>query len=560
MQRFAVRTVIVLISVAVLLSLTLLIVSVPAHQPAAARPIEPITTPSSIARTSGFTLGLELLSGGFNWPTYVTGPADGSGRLFVLEQAGRIRVISNSVLLNTPYLDISNTVTFDGQDSERGLLGMAFDPDFASNGAFYLDYINLDGNTNIERFVVSNPTADVAHVITATKILTVTQPQYAAQHKGGALQFGPNDGYLYIGMGDGAGGGDPYHNSQSLTTLLAKILRVNVRHVPTYTIPPTNPFTQTAGALPEIWAYGLRNPWRFSFDRLNGDLYIGDVGQNCYEEIDYQPGASQGGENYGWNIMEGKHRFDPANMGVCDQPILTPPTLTLPVFEYPHNGLLAAIVGGYVYRGTRYPQAAGAYFYADHELGLIWSLEQGSPGSWVSTPRLDISPKDISSFGEGPDGELYLATYGTGEVYHVVMGPPAPLPPSLAASTKAASALSPRRGAVLTYTIVLRNTGAPFTNTVHVTDIVPHALDYVRGSFTATLGAIDPSVAPTLKWAGMMSDTKVVTLTYAVTASTITTITNDAVINPEFTAAFTRSVTIVVGRIRIYLPLVSKNP
>ena len=410
MQRFAIRTVIVLISVAVLLSLTLLIVSVPAHQPAAARPIEPITTPSSIARTSGFTLGLELLSGGFNWPTYVTGPADGSGRLFVLEQAGRIRVISNSVLLNTPYLDISNTVTFDGQDSERGLLGMAFDPDFASNGAFYLDYINLDGNTNIERFVVSNPTADVAHVITATKILTITQPQYAAQHKGGALQFGPNDGYLYIGMGDGAGGGDPYHNSQSLTTLLAKILRVNVRHVPTYTIPPTNPFTQTAGALPEIWAYGLRNPWRFSFDRLNGDLYIGDVGQNLYEEVDFQPAASAGGENYGWRLMEGFHCYNPANCQTTG--------LTLPVVEYDHGQNRCSITGGVVYRGAQYGRMRGIYFYADYCNGSIWGLyRQGSV--WQSRLLYD-APFKIATFGEDEAGESYVADHSGGVVYRMM--------------------------------------------------------------------------------------------------------------------------------------------
>jgi uncharacterized repeat protein (TIGR01451 family) len=554
MQRFAMRTVIVLISVAALLSLTLLIVSVPAHQPAAARPIEGGAAPSSMARTAAFTLSLELISGGFTLPTYVTGPADGSGRLFVLEQAGRIRVISNGVLLDTPYLDISNTVSFGHSNSELGLLGMAFDPDFASNGTFYLDYTDLAGNTNIERFVVAAPAADVAAVITATKILTIEQPY--EQHKGGALQFGPHDGFLYIGMGDGGGGGDPQRNGQNLNTLLAKLLRINVRQVPTYTIPPTNPFTRTAGARPEIWAYGLRNPWRFSFDRANGDLYIGDVGQHCYEEIDFQPGASRGGENYGWNIMEGSHGFDPANFDACDQPLLTPPTLTLPVYEYPHSGLLAAVVGGYVYRGTRYPQAAGVYFYADHELGLIWSLEQSSPGSWVSTQRLDIAPQGISSFGEGPDGELYLATYSTGEVYRVVMGP---LPPNLAASTKAASTLPPRRGEMLTYTVVLRNTGAPFTNTVRVTDIVPSAVDYVSGSFTATLGAIDLSAAPALKWSGMLSGTRVVTLTYAVTVSTITTITNNAVIDPEFTAAFTRSVTIVASRIPVYLPLVSKN-
>ncbi|HEY6073167.1 MAG TPA: PQQ-dependent sugar dehydrogenase, partial [Anaerolineales bacterium] len=348
MPRFTIRTTMVVINAVALLSLTLLVVNRPAHQQASAKASEPVKTPPLIASTAAFTLSIELVSSGFNYPTYVTGPADGSGRLFVLEQAGRIRVISNSLLLNLPYLDISNTVTFNTADSELGLLGMAFDPAFASNGTFYLDYTNLESNTIIERFVVADPAADVATLLTATKIMTIVQPY--AQHKGGVLQFGPNDGYLYIGMGDGGGGGDPLGNGQNLDTLLGKILRIDVRHVPTYTIPPTNPFTQTADALPEIWAYGLRNPWRFSFDRANGDLYIGDVGQHCYEEIDYQASTSHGGDNYGWNIMEGFHGFDPQNYDACAQPVLTspPPTLTLPVLEYPHSGLLAAVVGGYV--------------------------------------------------------------------------------------------------------------------------------------------------------------------------------------------------------------------
>jgi uncharacterized repeat protein (TIGR01451 family) len=559
MSRYAIRVIIVVLSFTMLLCLTVLALSMPTHLSAIAQPIEHITVPTRIATTSAFTLGIELIANGVTLPTYVASPADGSGRLFVLEQAGRIRVISNSVLLNLPYLDITNIVSpgVVVTDSELGLLGMAFDPDFVSNGTFYVDYINLDGNTNVERFTVANPANDVAAIITATKILTVVQPY--AQHKGGNLQFGPNDGYLYFGLGDGGGAGDPQGNGQNLDTLLGKILRIDVRNVPTYTIPPTNPFTRTVGVQPEIWAYGLRNPWRFSFDRLNGDLYIGDVGQHCYEEVDYQPFTSHGGENFGWNLMEGYHGFDPLNYDACAQPILTPPppTLTLPVFEYPHSGLLAAIVSGYVYRGTRYPQAAGVYFYADHEQGLIWSLEQNSPGNWLSTLRLDISPRDISSFGEDSNGELYLATYSDGEVYHVVMGPP---PPSLATSTKTAGTSSPHRGEVLTYTIVLRNTGSPFTNTVHVTDTVPPEIVYVPGSFTATLGTVDPLGVPTLRWAGIMSDTPIVTLTYAATASTITTVTNDAVIDPEFTTVFTRSATIVVSRFYSYLPLLLKSP
>ena len=556
MSRRVIRAVAVVIGAAALTSFMLLITSLPTHSSAVAQPIERAGTPLSMASASSFTLGVELVATGLNYPTYLADARDGSGRLFVLEQAGRIRVISNGILLNAPYLDISNTVSFGGPDSELGLLGLAFDPDFASNGTFYLDYTNVNSDTNIERLVVANPAADVASVITATRIITIAQPD--VQHKAGALQFGPNDDYLYVGLGDGGGAGDPRYIGQNLTTtLLAKILRINVRGVPTYTIPPTNPFSQTADVLPETWAYGLRNPWRFSFDRANGDMYIGDVGQHCYEEIDFQPAASHGGENYGWSITEGNHGFDHVNFDLCAEPIVTPTGITRPILEYSHNGLLAAIVGGYVYRGSRYPQMSGVYFYADHEQGLISSLEQIGPGNWINSLRLDIWPEDISSFGEDAAGELYLVTYTTGRIYQIVAGPP---PPDLASSTKQASAITALRGDLLTYTIALRNTGGTFSDMMRVTDTVPAGLNYLANSLTATLGGVDESSAPLLKWSGIMADTPLVTITYAVTASAASAITNTVSIDPGFAGVFTRSATVVVYGARVYLPLIFRNP
>ncbi|CAG0997334.1 partial Aldose sugar dehydrogenase YliI, partial [Gammaproteobacteria bacterium] len=255
-----------------------------------AEPIEPRDNPATIAASTtvvastAFTIGLELVSGGLSAPVHVTHAGDGSGRLFVVEQAGKVRVIKNGALLPTPYLTITTQVACCG---EQGLLSIAFDPDFQTTRAFYLNYTNLAGNTVIERYTVADATADVANVVNSQSVLTINQPE--GNHNGGQVQFGPNDDYLYIGMGDGGGGGDQHGtigNGQDPAQLLGKMLRINVRGVPTYTIPPTNPFTQTAGYRPEIWALGLRNPWRFSFDRVNGDLFIGDVGQNCWEEID----------------------------------------------------------------------------------------------------------------------------------------------------------------------------------------------------------------------------------------------------------------------------------
>ncbi|MGD9974492.1 MAG: sorbosone dehydrogenase family protein, partial [Desulfatirhabdiaceae bacterium] len=252
---------------------------------------------------------IEPYGSGFSSPVHITHAADGAGRLFVVEQPGRIQIMKNGGTLPVPFLDISDRVSCCG---ERGLLSVAFPPDYAMKGYFYVNYTNLSGDTVVARYHISaNP--DVADAATEEILLTIAQP--FANHNGGQLAFGP-DGYLYIGTGDGGSGGDPFNNGQSTNVLLGKILRIDVEAgIEPYAIPATNPFQLIEGYRPEIWALGLRNPWRFSFDTLTGDLFIGDVGQNEYEEINFQPAESTGGENYGWRIMEGFHCYNPAE---CD--------------------------------------------------------------------------------------------------------------------------------------------------------------------------------------------------------------------------------------------------
>ncbi|MGH8247651.1 MAG: PQQ-dependent sugar dehydrogenase, partial [Gammaproteobacteria bacterium] len=323
----------------------------------------------------------------------------------------------------------------------------------------------------------------------------------------------------------------------------------------TYTIPPSNPFTQTAGYLPEIWALGLRNPWRFSFDRATGDLYIGDVGQNCYEEVSYRPANSPGGENYGWRLMEGFHAFDPANPNNCNQPMITPLGLSLPITDYGRS-LGAAVSGGYVYRGGDYPWMDGVYFFGDYGSGRIWAMRQVGPGVWQSSEKLN-TPYNISSFGEDEDGEVYVLDYSNGRVHKIVSAASA----DLSASQKSASDSAPSPSQVITYTIVLRNSGAAFANTVRLTDTIPAGLTYQAGSLTATLGTPDDSSAPTLTWNGVMSNTLVATVTYAVTVSAVTaqTISNTVTIHPDFSAPFARSATILVNALQLYMPVILKN-
>jgi uncharacterized protein (TIGR03437 family) len=344
---------------------------------------------------------LVQVASGFGSPTDIQDPGDNSGRLFLVAQDGVIRVFRNGVLLAQPFLNIRSKITSDG---ERGLLGLAFPPGFAQKQRFYVDYTDLQGDTVIAMYrVSSNP--DVADAASETVLLHITQP--FANHNGGQVKFGP-DGYLYIAMGDGGSTGDPQHNGQSLTTLLGKILRIDVESAPgSVRIPPDNPFVNTSNARAEIWAYGLRNPWRFSFDRANGDLWIADVGQNAYEEVDFRPASSRGGENYGWNIMEGNHCFASS----CNTSGLVPP-----IAEYTHaDG--CSISGGFVYRGLRWPGLRGIYFYGDYCSGKIWGVaRQGN--TWVNQ-FLISSGLSITTFGEDSAGELYVGDAGQSAVFRI---------------------------------------------------------------------------------------------------------------------------------------------
>jgi glucose/arabinose dehydrogenase len=342
---------------------------------------------------------------GLRQPTDVVAAGDGSNRLFVTEKAGRIRIIDGSGVLSTPFLDISGLVGSGG--SEQGLLGLAFDPHYAENGRFFVNYTDAHGDSVVARYQVSGD-PNAADPGSARQVLFVEQP--AANHNGGNLIFGP-DGYLYIGFGDGGGGGDTYGNSQRGDVLLAKMLRLDVEGGDPYAIPPDNPFVNTPGMRPEIWAWGLRNPWRYSFDRATGDLYIGDVGQNVYEEIDFQP-AGQGGQNYGWNIMEGLHCFRGPN---CQQS-----GFTLPIAEYDH-GQGCSVTGGYVYRGSLQPSLDGAYLYGDYCSGRYWGAWRTDDGAWHSQVVAETSTHP-SSFGEDESGELFVASLDEGVIYRVVAG------------------------------------------------------------------------------------------------------------------------------------------
>jgi glucose/arabinose dehydrogenase len=309
-------------------------------------------------------------------------------------------------ILNAPFLDIRSLV---GSGGEKGLLSVAFHPQYAQNGFFYVNYTDRASSfhTDIARYSVSATDPNRADPASARILLEINQP--FANHNGGQLQFGP-DGFLYIGMGDGGSGGDPGNRAQNTSELLGKMLRIDVNASP-YAVPPSNPFIGRSGFRPEIWALGLRNPWRFSFDRSTGDLWIADVGQGSFEEIDYQPATSIGGENYGWRRMEGTHCFNPSSN--C-----TDGALVLPVVQYDHSGGACSVTGGYVYRGARYPRLVGMYIYGDYCNGVIWGATRRTDGSVVSTVLTDAGFL-ISTFGEDANGEIYVADHGNGRIHHV---------------------------------------------------------------------------------------------------------------------------------------------
>lgn len=307
---------------------------------------------------------------------------------------------------DTPFLDITDRVG--SSANEQGLLGLAFHPDYGQNGHFFVCYTDLLGDTVVSRFS-SEPGADQAAADGERVLLQVDQP--AANHNGGQLAFGP-DGYLYIGLGDGGGAGDRYGNGQNPESLLAKILRIDVDGGEPYAVPADNPFAGQEGVRPETWAMGLRNPWRFSFDRATGDLYIADVGQSRYEEINIQAASGAGGENYGWPIMEGRHCY---RQETCDQS-----GLTLPVAEYTHaQG--CSVTGGYVYRGQEFPTLEGVYLFGDYCSGTIWGLARDAGGAWQMA-GLAQSDQQLTAFGEDESGELYTLDAGEGTLYRIVLG------------------------------------------------------------------------------------------------------------------------------------------
>ncbi len=359
------------------------------------------------------------VASGFPLPTEIAvSEPDGRDRLFVVQQRGQIRIIQNGTPLTTPFLDISSRVSCCG---ERGLLGLAFPPGFATKQYFYVNYTDLAGATIIARYRTNQKAFDTADPASEEVLLRIAQPQ--ANHNGGRMVFGP-DGYLYVGTGDGGGSGDPQGNGQKLDTLLGKLLRIDTESgAATYVTPPSNPFAGRAGARPEIWAYGLRNPWKFAFDRNTRDLWIADVGQNRAEEVNFTEAASTGGENYGWNRTEGLQCYPVGS--ACNRD-----GIRMPVLEYPRSQG-QSITGGYVYRGRGIPSLQGAYVYGDYVNGRIWAL-RNTGGAWQNQDLL-ASGLQISTFGQDQDGELYVADYRNGNIFRFV-GPPSPIAAVNAAS------------------------------------------------------------------------------------------------------------------------------
>ena len=373
--------------------------SVPRH----AEPVGPTTFDASAV-----SLSLARVVGGLAAPVLVTPAGDASGRLFIVEQRGTIKILQGGVVLATPFLDIRTRVSKGG---ERGLLGLAFHPNYAVNGQFYVYYTDLKGRIAIALYHRSAADPNVANP-NGSVLLQISKPY--ANHNGGTIAFGP-DGYLYLGTGDGGSGGDPGNRAQDLNSLLGKILRLDVDHrtaARPYILPRTNPYVGKAG-LDHIWARGLRNPWRFSFDSANGDLWIGDVGQARYEEVDRSTAASGRGRatNYGWRVVEGNACYRPATG--CRKS-----GKKIPLAVYNHR-LGCAVTGGYVYRGTEYPTLVGGYLFADFCSGRIWAVDATGPARQSPRQLLD-STLMISSFGQAEDGTLYVTDLRGGGVWKIV--------------------------------------------------------------------------------------------------------------------------------------------
>lgn len=358
-----------------------------------------------ISRVPG-TVDFVEIADGLTFPTFITHADDQTNRLFIVEKTGYIRVLKDGNLFSMPFLSVNTLVSSTG---EQGLLGLAFHPEYQINGRFYIVYNNLSGDLVLAQYIRSSANPDQADAGSAVILITI--PKNHSNHNGGMLAFG-GDGYLYWAIGDGGGAGDPDNNGQDLHSLLGKILRLDVSSAASYTVPPDNPYIAVSDPLvrKEIWAYGLRNPWRFSFDRLTYDLYIGDVGQGGREEINFQPAGSTGGQNYGWNVMEGSLCYYPSSG--CNQS-----GKVLPVAEYDHS-LGCSVTGGYALRGDMYPGMQGLYIYGDFCSGRIFALDNDSVLGWIRIQIAD-TPYTISTFGEDEDGRLYLADYSGGKIYEI---------------------------------------------------------------------------------------------------------------------------------------------
>jgi glucose/arabinose dehydrogenase len=371
-------------------------------------------------------ISFNLITGGLTKPVFITNAGDGSNRLFIVQQSGQIRIFKNGSLLSIPFLNISGLVpNFTGANGEQGLLGLAFAPDYVNHGFFYITYTTSNNDPTfpytitLAQYRVSSGNADLADLGSGLVLLSI--PKKYTNHNGGMIAFGP-DGYLYMSTGDGGSWGDPDNNAQSLYSRLGKILRMDVDSTPSpgqnYVIPSSNPFygSTDPNIKKEIWAYGLRNAWRFSFDRLTSDLYIGDVGQNRQEEVDFQWGLSAGGQNYGWRILEGNLCYNPSTNCVVPSGYVPP----VAVYDHGDNDSYGcSITGGYVYRGLQFLSMRGIYFYGDFCSGKLFSLINNLNNTWTSS--LVISTNySISSFGEDEKGELYLADYAGGKVYQLI--------------------------------------------------------------------------------------------------------------------------------------------
>jgi len=374
----------------------------------------PVPTPvPAPALTAGELAALKVelapVAENLSQPLFVTHAGDGSGRLFIVEKTGTIRMMQDGALLPAPFLDISSQVS---GGSEQGLLGLAFPPDFAATGYFFVNYTDTQGATQVARFQTSAEDPNRADPDSEFTVLTLSQP--ARNHNGGMLAFGP-DGMLYIGTGDGGGANDTFGNGQNPATLLGKMLRLDVTSAPEqpYVVPPDNPWVDVdwngVDVRDEIWAVGLRNPWRYSFDRASGDLWVADVGQNQWEEVNFAPATAAGGLNYGWPIMESNHCFQAAG---CDRT-----GLTLPIAEYQHVGH-CSVTGGYVYRGQVQPGWQGVYFYGDYCSGTLWALAPDGSGGWANA-EIARTGLTLSSFGEDEAGELYVTDLSGGGVYRL---------------------------------------------------------------------------------------------------------------------------------------------